>query len=70
VIPIDVGGTTVVQPLGEAVRAFEREYLARVLARSKSKRGELAEALGISRKTLWEKVRAYGIESDAERESS
>jgi DNA-binding NtrC family response regulator len=70
-IPIDVGGATVVQPLGEAVRAFEREYLARILAQTKSKRGELAEALGISRKTLWEKVRAYGIETAAaDREGS
>jgi len=70
-IPItDAGSMNVVQPLGEAVRAFEREYLSRVLARTKQKRGELAEALGISRKTLWEKVRAYGIDTAPERDGS
>jgi DNA-binding NtrC family response regulator len=58
----DGGGAGVpIVPLGEAMRAFERGYLARVLAHSNVKRGRLAEALGISRKTLWEKLRAYGI---------
>jgi DNA-binding NtrC family response regulator len=62
-LPADLPGATGVQPLGEAVRAFERAYLARVLAQTKSKRGEVAAALGISRKTLWEKLRAYGIDA-------
>ena len=60
---------TGVQPLGEAVRAFERAYLARVLSQTKGKRGEVAAALGISRKTLWEKLRAYGIDA-ADRDGS
>jgi DNA-binding NtrC family response regulator len=63
------GVGTGVQPLGEAVRAFERAYLARVLSQTKGKRGEVAAALGISRKTLWEKLRAYGIDA-ADRDSS
>jgi DNA-binding NtrC family response regulator len=66
----DADAGTPIQPLGEAVRAFERSYLARALARTKVKRGQLAAALGISRKTLWEKVRAYGIEVQEDREGS
>jgi DNA-binding NtrC family response regulator len=69
----DVGGLTTVQPLGAAVRAFEREYLARVMRDASgngapgaantghAKKAQLARALGISRKTLWEKLKGYGI---------
>jgi DNA-binding NtrC family response regulator len=62
---VELAGATAIHPLGEAVRAFEREYLVRVLTqvKAKVKKGQIAEALGISRKTLWEKVRAYGIEA-------
>jgi DNA-binding NtrC family response regulator len=67
---VDVVGPTSIHPLGEAVRAFERDYLTRVLGRTKARKGQIAEALGISRKTLWEKVRAYGIEAPTEREES
>ena len=66
----DLPGAAIgVQPLTEAVRAFERAYLARTLTQTKGKRGEMAAALGISRKTLWEKLRAHGIDA-AERGSS
>ncbi|MEO8213346.1 MAG: sigma-54 dependent transcriptional regulator [Myxococcales bacterium] len=64
-----VQGLTAVQPLGAAVRAFEREYLTRVLLESGgkdnggAKKAEIARALGISRKTLWEKLKGYGIGS-------
>jgi DNA-binding NtrC family response regulator len=67
---VEVVETTSIHPLGEAVRAFEREYLTRVLTHAKARKGQIADALGISRKTLWEKVRAYGIESPAERDES
>jgi len=49
------------QPLGPAMRAFEREYLLRALRLSSGKRQVAADALGISRKNLWEKLRAHGI---------
>jgi DNA-binding NtrC family response regulator len=65
-VPVEMAGAAPVRPLGEVVRAFERQYLARVLAQTNAKRGRLAEALGISRKTLWEKMRAYGIDASAE----
>ncbi len=51
--------------LPEAVRAFEREYLKRVLQKSEGHRARAAQLLGISRKNLWEKLKGYGI-SDAE----
>lgn len=39
----------------------ERHYLAAVLSRFNGKTGLAAQALGISRKTLWEKCRRYGL---------
>ncbi|MBC8131964.1 MAG: sigma-54-dependent Fis family transcriptional regulator [Deltaproteobacteria bacterium] len=64
-----VPGVTGIQPLGAAVRAFEREYLTRVLRETSAsgkegggvKKADIARALGISRKTLWEKLKGYGI---------
>ena len=50
------------RPLSLAVRAFEREYLIRVLRLAKGKKARAAELLGISRKNLWEKLRGQGIE--------
>ncbi len=58
------------QPLGpvrlaEAVREFEKTHVHRVLAAVGGKRTRAAEMLGISRKTLWEKLRAYHREQEA-----
>ena len=39
----------------------ERHYLAAVLSRFDGKTGLAAQALGISRKTLWEKCKRYGL---------
>lgn len=47
------------------VAAAEREYLAAVLERFQGKVGAAAQALGISRKTLWEKTRRYGLGPDS-----
>ncbi|MEZ0229918.1 MAG: sigma-54-dependent transcriptional regulator, partial [Planctomycetota bacterium] len=47
--------------LSQAAHAFEREYLVRALALSEGKKARAAEALGISRKNLWEKLKAHGI---------
>jgi DNA-binding NtrC family response regulator len=63
------GGTSPeIRPLHIALREFEREYLLRAMAQASSKRVRAAEMLGISRKSLWEKLRLHGI-SDAETES-
>jgi len=61
-------GGSEIRPLHIALREFEREYLLRAMAQASSKRVRAAEMLGISRKSLWEKLRLHGI-SDAETES-
>jgi two-component system response regulator AtoC len=57
-----------IRPLHIALREFEREYLLRAMSQASGKRVRAAELLGISRKSLWEKLRLHGI-SDAEAES-
>ena len=42
----------------------EKEYLAAMLARFDGRVGLAAQALGISRKTLWEKSKRYGLGAD------
>lgn len=48
--------------LSEITNQAEREYIIRVLKLTGGNRARAAELLGISRKTLWEKINAYGIE--------
>jgi DNA-binding NtrC family response regulator len=47
-------------PLGIAMKEFEKQYLQRALFECDGKRIVAAELLGISRKNLWEKLRAHG----------
>jgi DNA-binding NtrC family response regulator len=47
--------------LAEFVSEAERSYLQAVLQRFDGKVGSAAAALGISRKTLWEKSKRYGL---------
>jgi DNA-binding NtrC family response regulator len=47
--------------LAEMTLAFERQVLQQALARFKGHRGQAAEALGISRKNLWEKLKLHGL---------
>jgi DNA-binding NtrC family response regulator len=56
------GGGGQVAPLAVAVRELEKQHLRRALAATGGKRVKAAEMLGISRKSLWEKLRMYGIE--------
>ncbi len=78
-LPADVAGKSAgaaepakpatLRPLAEAVKEFEREYILRALRATSGKRAEAAELLGISRKNLWEKMRAHGLAaSDATEE--
>ena len=46
---------------GLTLQEVERRYIAAALAQARSELGELAHRLGISRKTLWEKRRRYGL---------
>jgi DNA-binding NtrC family response regulator len=50
-------------PLAEAVHRFERDVIARTLEHCGGNRSRTAELLGISRKSLWEKAKRYGIDS-------
>jgi DNA-binding NtrC family response regulator len=50
------------KPLATAVNLFEKEYIQSVLEKTKGKKGQAAEMLGISRKTLWEKIKDLEIE--------
>jgi len=45
------------QPLHSAVMEFEHEYLLRALAYTNGSRSRAASLLGISRKTLWVKLK-------------
>jgi two-component system response regulator AtoC len=48
--------------LSEVAAEAEKEHIMKVLGSTKGNRTKAAEILGISRKTLWEKVKAYSIE--------
>ena len=48
--------------LADGMRTVERELIRRALARHGGHRGRTAQALGISRKNLWEKIRTHGLD--------
>jgi DNA-binding NtrC family response regulator len=54
-------GPSDIRPLSVAVKEFEREYLLRALEHAEGRKARAAEQLGISRKNLWEKLRAHGL---------
>ncbi len=51
--------------LEATVKQAEREHLLKALAVAGGKRTRAAELLGISRKNLWEKLRAHGLSAAA-----
>ncbi len=50
-----------VATLREAVERAEIEAMQAALAATKGRKSEAAELLGVSRKTLWEKIKLYGL---------
>jgi DNA-binding NtrC family response regulator len=50
-----------VRPLAAVLKQAERDHLLKALAVAGGKRTQAADLLGISRKNLWEKLRAHGI---------
>lgn len=57
------------RPLAAVMRRVEREHVCRALALAGGRRTRAAELLGISRKNLWQKLRAHGLsDSDLEDE--
>ncbi|MBX3160538.1 MAG: sigma-54-dependent Fis family transcriptional regulator [Deltaproteobacteria bacterium] len=58
------------EPLEEVTRRFEREYLLRVLRAVSGNRTRAAAVLGLSRKGLWQKLKAHGVATDEGRGDS
>jgi DNA-binding NtrC family response regulator len=56
-VPAGAGGEAGLAPLGEAVERFEEAYIRQALERTGGHRGRAASLLGISRKSLWERLR-------------
>ena len=50
-----------VLPLKSAVEEFEKDYIKRALALNNHKRGAVAGLLGMDRKTLFRKMKRYGL---------
>lgn len=50
------------QPLRNALSQFEREYIVCALSHFEHRKIEAARALGISRKSLWEKINRYALQ--------
>ena len=46
-----------IRPLGEAVQSFEQQYIRHALEKTGGHRARAAALLGISRKSLWERLR-------------
>jgi DNA-binding NtrC family response regulator len=67
-------GATVVtdeqRPLRDVLREAEAAHIRRVLERCSWHRSQSAEALGISRKVLWEKMRDLGIAEPGAKETA
>ncbi len=55
-------GEESVQPLRLAVREFEKEYLVQALKLTAGRKAKAAQILGVSRKGLWKKLTAHGID--------
>lgn len=49
------------EPLHSALSLFEKQYIMRVIEETKGNKTLASKILGISRKTLWEKCKAYGL---------
>jgi two-component system, NtrC family, response regulator HydG len=62
--PRDGEPPAMTRPLGESMKDFERQYLMMALSASQNVKSRAARLLGISRKTLWEKLKGHHITDD------
>lgn len=51
-----------IKPIQDIVKESEKSHILKVLARTKGRKKEAAKILGITPKTLWQKIKEYGIE--------
>ncbi len=58
---LDVAAPADVEPRPRRLETVEKEEIRRALRHTRGHQGRAAELLGISRKTLWEKRRRYGL---------
>ncbi|HEU4578924.1 MAG TPA: sigma-54 dependent transcriptional regulator [Polyangiaceae bacterium] len=65
-IDADEPASSTFRPLSESMRDFERQCLLVALNHSSGAKREAARLLGISRKTLWEKLKSHQISSHEE----
>jgi Nif-specific regulatory protein len=49
-------------PLAEATKSFEREHIARAIARARHNMTDAAKLLGLHRSNLYRKMRLLGME--------
>lgn len=63
-----VAGSAPLMPLHEAMCRYEKDYLRQALTLGAGKKAATAMMLGISRKSLWEKLKRYALE-DARNEA-
>ncbi|HPJ96051.1 MAG TPA: helix-turn-helix domain-containing protein, partial [Syntrophales bacterium] len=50
------------ESLGTVLEAFEKQFIAETLKNQKWKKSKTAQLLGVSRKTLFRKMKQYGLE--------
>jgi two-component system nitrogen regulation response regulator NtrX len=65
---VDDDDESMVAPSFKAARAlFERDYISKKLRENQGNVSKTAESIGLERSHLHRKIKAYGIEVDAER---
>jgi two-component system response regulator AtoC len=64
------GEMTVTVSLAEVSAEAEKEYITKMLKFTKGNKTRTAELLGISRKTLWEKIKLFDIEKKTKKSGS
>ncbi|KAF0119164.1 MAG: Fis family transcriptional regulator, partial [bacterium] len=50
-----------IETLNNVLKAVEKEYLQKILRITQGRKAEAADLLGISRKTLWEKIKEHQL---------
>jgi DNA-binding NtrC family response regulator len=56
-----VRDTSLAEAVAKSAARIERDIIESTLARYRGNRRETAEALGVNRKTLFNKIRQYGL---------
>lgn len=54
-------------PLGRTIKELERAYIRRTLEENDSSYADIADSLGISKKTLWDKRKRYNLDEVVDR---